>query len=73
MAAQRLRSTSDQLPKKISQENTTTDMPSKHQPSPSEMAVGVNWIAPLAPSIARIASTATGYPQATWFRPADAG
>ena len=32
MAALRLRSTGDQLPKKISQEKTTTEMPSRHQP-----------------------------------------
>src|SRR5881392_3731804 len=62
MAAHRLRSIRDQLPKKISQENTTTEIPSKHQPSPSEITVGVSWITPVAPSNARIASTATPAP-----------
>src|SRR5437879_812328 len=36
IAAHRFRSTADQSPKKISQENTTTEIPRRHQPRPVE-------------------------------------
>ncbi len=64
MAAQRLRSTGDQFPKKISHENTTTEMPSSSQPCPSESMFALISTTPLMPSAARTATTAAPMPMA---------
>src|SRR5262249_4496824 len=55
-AAERFRSSGDQPPKKISQENTTAEIPSRHQPRPSEIVVAVSWMAPDAASNPKTAS-----------------
>src|ERR1017187_6552874 len=58
MAAERLRSTGDQLPKKINHEKTTTEMPSRPQPTPSEIMVALSSTTPVLASAARLPSTA---------------
>src|ERR1041385_3657765 len=58
-AADRFRSTGVQLPKKMSHEKTTSEMPSRHHPKPSEIAVGLSAITPSAASTPSSASTPT--------------
>ena len=64
MAAERLRSSAVQVCEKISHVNTTTEMPSKAQPSVSEISAAVNVMTPVALNTPSTAKTARPPPTA---------